>query len=69
MERNNLEKYVVSDETNKKIKGSRRNWVRRVLVPEMEKQKISLEKYVLGRIKKEVDKTEKNIRINACNRE
>lgn len=50
LERNGWMKYVVEDETNNTIKGSRRNWVRHGIIPEMEKQKLSLEKYAKKRI-------------------
>lgn len=40
-----LKEYIVQDETNDIIKGSRRNWIRKVIVPEMEKQKMSLKKH------------------------
>lgn len=62
-ERNRLKRFIVNDETNSIIKGSRRNWVRGVLIPEIKKQKICLEKYVLKEIKKEVDKKEKSNKI------
>jgi len=51
-ERNHLLNYIITDETNKKISGSRRNWIRNFIVPEMEKQKLSLEKTAEKRIKK-----------------
>ncbi len=50
LERNNYLKYVVQDETNGVVKGSRRNWVRRSILPEMEKHELSLEKYARRRI-------------------
>jgi tRNA(Ile)-lysidine synthase TilS/MesJ len=50
-ERNNLMRFVVVDETNGIIKGSRRNWIRNVIVPEMKKQKLSLEKFCIEKIK------------------
>lgn len=45
LERNGWLNYVIEDESNKIVKGSRRNWVRNVILPQMESQKISLEKY------------------------
>jgi tRNA(Ile)-lysidine synthase TilS/MesJ len=45
VDRNDLRKYTVEDETNSMIKGSRRNWLRNCIVPEMTKQKLSLEKF------------------------
>ena len=47
---------VINDETNKQIKGSRRNWIRNNIIPEMESQKLSLKKYCLGLIKKDIEK-------------
>jgi len=40
-----LKKYIVKDETNDVIKGSRRNWIRNIIVPEMTNVKISLKKH------------------------
>lgn len=40
-----LKKYIVKDETNDATKGSRRNWIRNIIVPEMTKAKISLKKH------------------------
>lgn len=53
-ERNNLMRFVVTDETNSTTVGSRRNWIRNVIVPEMTNQKLSLEKFAEKRIKKEL---------------
>lgn len=55
LERNGWGRFVVSDETNQIVKGSRRNWVRRVILPEMERQKLSLEKYALRKIRKKAE--------------
>lgn len=55
-ERNNLLRFVEVDETNTETKGSRRNWIRNTIVPEMLKQKLSLEKFAEEQIKSEVDK-------------
>jgi tRNA(Ile)-lysidine synthase TilS/MesJ len=52
LERNGWMKYVVEDETNCITKGSRRNWVRTAIIPQMEKQKLSLEKYAERKVKK-----------------
>lgn len=52
LERNGWMEYVVEDESNKTFKGSRRNWVRNCVVPEMAKQKLSLEKFAKRRIGK-----------------
>lgn len=54
-ERNNLMRFVVEDETNKVVKGSRRNWIRNTIIPEMKNQKLSLEKYCLNKILKMVE--------------
>jgi tRNA(Ile)-lysidine synthase TilS/MesJ len=51
-ERNDLIKYVVEDETNNIVKGSRRNWIRNNLVPEMKNHKLSLEKFAQRQILK-----------------
>lgn len=51
-------KYVVKDETNEVIKGSRRNWIRNVIIPEMEDQKIGLKRYCKGLIIKDIEKME-----------
>lgn len=50
LERNGWMKYIVEDESNKILKGSRRNWVRSVIIPEMSTQKISLEKFAKRKI-------------------
>lgn len=50
LERNGWLKYTVEDESNKIIKGSRRNWVRSVIIPEMISQKMSLEKFAKRKI-------------------
>lgn len=50
LERNNYMKYVVEDETNKIPKGSRRNWIRNIIIPEMKKNKLSLEKFAKRKI-------------------
>jgi tRNA(Ile)-lysidine synthetase-like protein len=52
VDRNKWNCYTVEDETNKVVKGSRRNWIRQTIVPEMKKQKLSLEKYCSRRIEK-----------------
>lgn len=53
--RNGLKEFVEEDETNFITKGSRRNWIRKKLIPDMKDQKLSLEKYALREIKKELD--------------
>lgn len=52
LERNNWMEWVVEDETNKITKGSRRNWIRSAIIPEMTRQRLSLEKYAKRRIEK-----------------
>lgn len=50
IERNNYMNYVIEDETNTESKGSRRNWIRNKIIPEMLKNKLSLEKYAKRKI-------------------
>lgn len=45
LERTNKIHLVVEDETNEEIKGSRRNWIRNYIIPEMKKQELSLRKF------------------------
>jgi tRNA(Ile)-lysidine synthetase-like protein len=52
IERNGWSEWVVEDESNKTIKGSRRNWIRNFVLPEMTRQKLSLEKYAKRKISK-----------------
>jgi len=52
VDRNKWNCYTVEDETNKVVKGSRRNWIRQTIIPEMKNQKLSLEKYCSRRIGK-----------------
>lgn len=52
LKRNGWTDWVVQDESNSVIKGSRRNWLRCDIIPEMKKQKLSLEKYAKRRIEK-----------------
>jgi tRNA(Ile)-lysidine synthase len=40
-----LQDYIEHDESNDIIKGSQRNWLRHVIVPEMKKQSVSVKKY------------------------
>jgi tRNA(Ile)-lysidine synthetase-like protein len=51
LERNNYLCYTLEDETNYICKGSRRNWIRKQIVPEMIKNKLSLEKFAERKIK------------------
>lgn len=50
LERNGWMQYVVEDDSNKITKGSRRNWVRCVIIPQMKNQKLSLEKFAKRKI-------------------
>lgn len=50
LERNGWMEWVVQDQTNSVVKGSRRNWLRCAMIPEMKKQRLSLEKYAKRRI-------------------
>lgn len=52
LERNGWYRWVVEDSSNGNIKGSRRNWVRHAIIPQMEQQKLSLEKYARRKIAK-----------------
>lgn len=52
LERNGWMRWVVQDESNSIVKGSRRNWLRCAIIPEMERQKLSLEKYAKRRVEK-----------------
>jgi tRNA(Ile)-lysidine synthase TilS/MesJ len=45
VDRNHLMKYIVEDETNSIIKGSRRNWIRNFIIPNMTQNKLSLERF------------------------
>lgn len=49
-----LKKYLTKDESNDTIKGSRRNWVRNIIVPEMEKAKVSLKKHCKDLIRESI---------------
>jgi tRNA(Ile)-lysidine synthetase-like protein len=52
LDRNNYLCYTIEDESNSSIKGSRRNWIRKQIVPEMIKNKLSLEKFAERKIGK-----------------
>jgi tRNA(Ile)-lysidine synthetase-like protein len=52
LERNGWMEWVVQDESNSVVKGSRRNWIRRAMIPQMKSQKLSLKKYAKRRIEK-----------------
>ncbi len=51
LDRNGYLRYTIEDETNNFAKGSRRNWIRQQIIPEMTKNKLSLEKFAERRIK------------------
>lgn len=61
LDRNGWKEWVVEDETNKVVKGSRRNWIRRQILPEMTRQKLSLEKFAKRKIKKMEEALAKSI--------
>lgn len=50
LERNNYLRLVVEDETNIINKGSRRNWIRNKIIPEMTENKLCLEKFAKRKI-------------------
>lgn len=50
LERNGWLKYVVEDDSNNVVKGSRRNWIRNDIIPQMNLQKLSLEKFAKRQI-------------------
>ena len=52
LERNGWKCHVVEDETNQVTKGSRRNWVRNDIIPQLKLQKISLEKFAKRKVLK-----------------
>lgn len=53
--RNNYLEYTVQDETNSITKGSRRNWIRNRIIPEMKNNKLSLEKFAKRSVIKLID--------------
>lgn len=57
LEKNNWTEWVVEDQTNKIIKGSRRNWIRNEILPKMINQKLSLKKYAKRKIEKFLETT------------
>lgn len=59
IQRNGWMEWVVEDSTNSVVKGSRRNWLRCNIIPEMSRQRISLEKYAKRRINKMMETVEK----------
>jgi len=63
VDRNKLKHYIVEDETNSAVKGSRRNWVRQRIIPEMAKNELSLEKFAKKKIESLVEEviTQKSV--------
>jgi tRNA(Ile)-lysidine synthetase-like protein len=59
LERNKLTDYIIEDESNDIIKGSRRNWIRNKILPEMKKNKISLEKFAKKNVLNLIEKYDK----------
>jgi tRNA(Ile)-lysidine synthetase-like protein len=57
LDRNNYLCYTVEDESNSSTKGSRRNWIRKKIIPEMIKNKLSLEKFAERKIKGDLIKS------------
>jgi len=60
VDRNDLMRYVVDDETNAIIKGSRRNWIRNFIIPQMKENKLSLEKFAQRKIIKLITDIKQN---------
>lgn len=54
LDRNGWSEWVVEDDSNATTKGSRRNWVRQVILPQMISQGMSLEKYAKRKIQRDV---------------
>ena len=46
VEKNNLQSYIVEDETNTQIKGSRRNMIRNKIIPILNEHQISFRKHI-----------------------
>jgi tRNA(Ile)-lysidine synthase TilS/MesJ len=59
IQRNGWSGWIVEDETNSVVKGSRRNWLRCDIIPMMQKQRLSLEKYAKRRISSQIEKEAK----------
>ena len=53
--RNDYLKYTVQDESNSITKGSRRNWIRSKIIPDMKSNKLSLEKFAKRSVIKLID--------------
>lgn len=58
IERNGWTRFIVEDQSNSVAKGSRRNWLRCAIIPEMTKQRLSLDKYAKRKIEKLVETME-----------
>jgi tRNA(Ile)-lysidine synthase TilS/MesJ len=58
LKRNGWQEWVVEDQTNRIVRGSRRNWIRNSILPEMRQQRMSLEKFAKRKIKKMSESTE-----------
>lgn len=58
LKKNGWLEWVVEDQTNRVVKGSRRNWIRNVILPEMHLQKMSLRKFAKGKISKMLEPME-----------
>jgi tRNA(Ile)-lysidine synthase TilS/MesJ len=54
-------KFVVTDETNTIVKGSRRNWIRNVIVPEMNRASVSVKKYCRRTIMEDIQREFGNV--------
>lgn len=48
-------RFVVNDDTNLQIKGSRRNWIRNIIIPNLRKQQINLQPYCRERIMEQIN--------------
>jgi tRNA(Ile)-lysidine synthetase-like protein len=51
-----LKQYITQDETNDIIKGSRRNWIRNIIIPELTNQKISLKRFCRDQIDSQIQR-------------
>ena len=56
LERNGYMKYTVEDESNFISQGSRRNWIRNTIIPEMIKNELSLDKFVKRSLIRSIEK-------------
>ena len=52
LERNGWMDWVVEDRTNEIVRGSRRNWIRKIILPEMTANRVGLGKFARRRIRK-----------------